>query len=757
MLISCRLPDTEAFDDLQLVRDSKRKGKRLLWTMGNDFKVDAYMAPPGIAVLDCDNYWDLSSIFSMQSTNSQYSSKGSICIGRILKMQGRKRRKRFKDLPPGPVEDIILCIPQVPVKNDDGELCVVIHKLSGKQTRGRTLKEAFAASASMDEFVRASFSSSRMVIPVGDIDLVYSCQIAGPVHRSSKIEQCVYQYESGETTIEMRPTPDKWIDSFISNKTTDMHIITPPNNNSWKPGHRLHRPAKSRRKLPRSKKSMLDALGLPKVQHRTLNNPATILICRPNPTILTQQDIDYDKGDIFEYLQSGDNDTSQSMFVELNNRQTWYINTVFADYSNHLPPDGYDMMLDNFIKESGRSKLHFYNTTVNDNTEETVMISLLLEDEKDPDGEEVTKVSTNVWKKTAPNTKNGVLGIEDGIVVQQIYEWPMEKTINKDHIELIKAAVTGSTKRYVTSHSTNGGKYINVGKHGTSMGSASMGSSPFTKQNHDHWNQANVKAAIYPFVAGFINRLRRQSCQVALTCGQILSPMLKVVEEYDYFEVFLQCVVTMAFSNHRHIDGDKMSVEESIKVFEALRNFDGCSEEHKEAIDSYLTKLQKIDISKTKDSNDNRLPIDTTCAWTLTSTSYTYDLRHYFLNLRAGIALDISSKAFQHAKVVGSTFFGGLFEHATSRPLWIRKSDGYVTITQPKSDPMNFVFAWGDHKEKKALTRGITQARRANDRALEQQLARRLQVLLQNQRRQQAVRQREARLRRLNRSRGRGS
>ena len=73
------------------------------------------------------------------------------------------------------------------------------------------------------------------------------------------------------------------------------------------------------------------------------------------------------------------------------------------------------------------------------------MISLLLEDEEDPDGKEVTKVSTNVWKKTVPNTKNGVLGIEDGIVVQQSYEWPMDETIDKDHIELIKAAVLGVT------------------------------------------------------------------------------------------------------------------------------------------------------------------------------------------------------------------------------------------------------------------------------------------------------------------------
>ena len=205
-----------------------------------------------------------------------------------------------------------------------------------------------------------------MVFPVDDIDLVYSCQIAGPVHRSSKIEQCVYQYNSGERTIEMRPAPDKWIDSFISNKTKDMHIIRPPNDNSWKTGHGLQCQTKRQRKLPQSKKSMLHALGLPKVQQRVLNNPATILICRPNPTILTQQDVDYDKGDIFEYLQLGDNDTSQSTFVELNNRQTYYINLVFADYSNHLPPDGYNMMLDNFIKESGRSKLHFYNTTVND-------------------------------------------------------------------------------------------------------------------------------------------------------------------------------------------------------------------------------------------------------------------------------------------------------------------------------------------------------------------------------------------------------
>jgi len=161
--------------------------------------------------------------------------------------------------------------------------------------------------------------------------------------------------------------------------------------------------------LPRSKKSMLHALGLPKVQQRVLNNPATILICRPNPTILTQQDIDYDKGDIFEYLQLEDNDTSQSTFVELNNRQTYYINLVFADYSNHLPPDGYNMMLNDFVNESGRSKLHFYNTTVNDNTEETVMISLLLEDEEDPDGKEVTKVSTNVSNKHINDTVGSFL------------------------------------------------------------------------------------------------------------------------------------------------------------------------------------------------------------------------------------------------------------------------------------------------------------------------------------------------------------
>jgi len=176
------------------------------------------MAPPGIAILDDVNYWDLPSIFSMQSTNSQYSSKGSICIGRLLKIEGsRKRNKRFKDR------------------------------------------------------------------------------------------------------------------------------IT-PNDNSWKTGHRLQCQTKRQRKLPQSKKSMLHALGLPKVQQRVLNNPATILICRPNPTILTQQDIDYDKGDIFEYLQLEDNDTSQSTFVELNNRQTYYINLVFADYSNHLPPDGYNMI-----------------------------------------------------------------------------------------------------------------------------------------------------------------------------------------------------------------------------------------------------------------------------------------------------------------------------------------------------------------------------------------------------------------------------
>ena len=89
------------------------------------------------------------------------------------------------------------------------------------------------------------------------------------------------------------------------------------------------------------------------------------------------------------------------------------------------------------------------------------------------------------------------------------------------------------------------------------------------------------------------------------------------------------------------------------------------------------------DLNETHPQLDGRLPAETTCAFTIGEISEDYEMRASFLNLSAIIGVDISSGAFQYLDIVGCTFLGFCFEHCSSYPMWIRRSDGYVRITPP--------------------------------------------------------------------------
>ena len=58
--------------------------------------------------------------------------------------------------------------------------------------------------------------------------------------------------------------------------------------------------------------------------------------------------------------------------------------------------------------------------TVNDNTGNMTVISLLRND-KFPRGSNLEKATRKIWPTAVPNLDNGVLGIDDGFVVQQVY------------------------------------------------------------------------------------------------------------------------------------------------------------------------------------------------------------------------------------------------------------------------------------------------------------------------------------------------
>ena len=70
------------FNVLQCIDDSRRKGRRVLAILNDNFGLSAYMAPPGIAITPADSYKSFNGIGWMQCTNVERHSSGYICIGR---------------------------------------------------------------------------------------------------------------------------------------------------------------------------------------------------------------------------------------------------------------------------------------------------------------------------------------------------------------------------------------------------------------------------------------------------------------------------------------------------------------------------------------------------------------------------------------------------------------------------------------------------------------------------------------------------
>jgi hypothetical protein len=94
---------------------------------------------------------------------------------------------------------------------------------------------------------------------------------------------------------------------------------------------------------------------------------------------------------------------------------------------------------------------------------------------------------------------------------------------------------------------------------------------------------------------------------------------------------------------------------------------------------------------------DKRLPISMTCCWVyMDQHEETFQMRQFFLNFTAGIAQDITSSAYDSTKMIGANFFGSMFDHCTTRPIWIRSIDNRVMLHPPTDYAYNFAWvAWG--------------------------------------------------------------
>ena len=68
------------FNLLQCINDSRRKGRRVLAILNDNFELSACMAPPGIAITPAASYTSFDSIGWMQCTNAERYSVGYIYV-----------------------------------------------------------------------------------------------------------------------------------------------------------------------------------------------------------------------------------------------------------------------------------------------------------------------------------------------------------------------------------------------------------------------------------------------------------------------------------------------------------------------------------------------------------------------------------------------------------------------------------------------------------------------------------------------------
>jgi hypothetical protein len=389
------------------------------------------------------------------------------------------------------------------------------------------------------------------------------------------------------------------------------------------------------------------------------------------------------------------------LFVELTTAQMAYVDNIFFEMG-HMSPNNYNEMLNYCLLQSGRKKIMLYKLSINLNTTNCAMISVLGHHEDNPAGPTVTKLSSRLWKQVLPTNNNGVFDIEYGVVVQHIYEWPFQKQLQKHHFHLIKTCIANKgTPRCRTKIQ---GFYQNLGPRSTSQCSANIGAHPFTKQTHHQWN-INMNGLLMPHMSKIRNQLRMESSSVSFSCGQLMTPLLKsVVGACEYNELFQCCLFTWQFCNTPHKDTwDVMSSEDTAQCMVILGK----------DLDDQVMNTKKETFLKNICSNmsnlEQRLPLETTCAWTMVEENDEYEFRQYFTNFLCGVALDISSTGFKRSDQIGSTFLGAMFEHCTTKPIWVRRDDGYISLNKPCRED-NYAFAWGNHisRRKKNKTVGVT-------------------------------------------------
>eukprot|EP00579_Thalassiosira_antarctica_P000765 CAMPEP_0201865468 /NCGR_PEP_ID=MMETSP0902-20130614/338_1 /ASSEMBLY_ACC=CAM_ASM_000551 /TAXON_ID=420261 /ORGANISM="Thalassiosira antarctica, Strain CCMP982" /LENGTH=214 /DNA_ID=CAMNT_0048390221 /DNA_START=560 /DNA_END=1201 /DNA_ORIENTATION=+ len=162
----------EPFHRLVMVRDKKRKGKRLLACLEDNWTLTVTMAPTGLAILDHSIYSNLNMSYFMQCTNARLSSVGYVCVGRLNRVEGTMRRiAKFRNVKTaGSLSNCFLAIPQGLYFDEGGQLMVVYHKLDLAKIGNIGVTQTMEKYNDVDSFVRNIFTQKSLVMLESDVE-----------------------------------------------------------------------------------------------------------------------------------------------------------------------------------------------------------------------------------------------------------------------------------------------------------------------------------------------------------------------------------------------------------------------------------------------------------------------------------------------------------------------------------------------------------------------------------------------------------
>ena len=281
----------------------------------------------------------------------------------------------------------------------------------------------------------------------------------------------------------------------------------------------------------------------------------------------------------------------------------------------------------------------------------------------------------------------------EGAVAFRGYLWNYAKHSDSAFDEALD--LTYRNKGLVRDICSHEGLFIMNGRRQTCQASSVMNAPSTEGLSHNHNDPSIRNHTLEPLLRGPIKTLGEEAANHQQNCGFITLALIRKALQNDYeaFKTRDLCtsiIITKEFFNSLHKDCDEMPALASKKVKEYIKKLQDVK-----SLQPSAKQLLNWLVSFEKTFGDNcRLPMPTTCCWSFRGDEDSeWNHESYFVLMDACMTYDLSSNVMgkeQH----GASFYGPLFNHCTSAPIWVSKCGKYATLICPEERHWN--LAWGN-------------------------------------------------------------